>query len=88
MMYNAQYLPKNFEQRRLEKTILGHFPYNLNMRSRWAALIQDGRKNHESAYVNVNQQSQYTIRNFISKLALNWLTNLKGSIFFNRPFIR
>ena len=27
--------------------------------------------------VSVNQQSQYTIRNLISKLAPNWLTNVK-----------
>ena len=33
MMYNTQYLPKNFEQRKLEKTILRLFPYNLNVRS-------------------------------------------------------
>ena len=44
-MYNTQYLPENSEQRKLEKTILRHFPYNLNVHSRWAALIQDGRKN-------------------------------------------
>ena len=50
MMYNTGYLPENFEQRRLEKTIFRHFPYNLNMRSRSIALIQDGRKNHESTY--------------------------------------
>ena len=43
-MYNTRYLPENFEQRKLEKTLLQHFPYNLNARSRWAALIQDGRK--------------------------------------------
>ena len=28
--------PENFEQRRLDKTILRHFPYNLCVRSRWA----------------------------------------------------
>ena len=50
-MYNTQYLAENFEQCRLEKTILRYFPYNLNVRSRWAALIQDGRKSHESAYL-------------------------------------
>ena len=31
MMYNTQSLPENFEQRRLEKTILWHLPYNLNV---------------------------------------------------------
>ena len=36
--------PENFEQCRLQKTILQHFPYNLNMHSRWIALIQDGGK--------------------------------------------
>ena len=50
-MYNTQYLPENFEQRKLEKIILRHFPYNFNVRSRWAALIQNGRKNHESARI-------------------------------------
>ena len=50
MMYNTRYLPGNVEQHRLEKTILRHFPYNLNLRSRWTPLIQDGRKNHEGAY--------------------------------------
>ena len=44
MMYNTRYLPENFEQRRLEKSILRHFPYSLNVPSRWTALIQDGRK--------------------------------------------
>ena len=51
MMYNTRYLPENFEQCRLEKTILRQFPYNLNVRSSWNALIQDGRKYHEKAYV-------------------------------------
>ena len=50
MMYNARYLPENFEQCRLEKTILRHFPYNLNVIFSWIALIQDGGKNHETAY--------------------------------------
>ena len=44
MMYNTRHIPENFEQRRLEKTILRHFPYYLSVRSRWTALIQDGRK--------------------------------------------
>ena len=52
MMYNTRYLPENFEQRRLEKTALRHFPYNLNMRSRWIALIQDGRKKTMKAIYN------------------------------------
>ena len=49
MMYNTQYIPENFEQCRLEKTILWNFPYNLN----------DGlpsfkmAENHESAYFKV-----------------------------------
>ena len=50
MMYNTRYLPENFEQCRLEKTILQQFPYNLSVRSRWNALIQDGGKYHEKAY--------------------------------------
>ena len=50
MMYNTRYLPENFEQCRLEKTILRQFPYNLNVRSSWNALIQDGGKYHEKAY--------------------------------------
>ena len=51
MMYNTRYLPENFEQSRLEKTILRQFPYNLNVRSSWNALIQDSGKYHEKAYV-------------------------------------
>ena len=51
MMYNTRYLPENFEQCRLEKTILRQFPYNLSVRSSWNALIQDGGKYHEKAYV-------------------------------------
>ena len=50
MMYNTVYLPKHFEQCRLEKTILRQFSYNLNVRSNWNALIQDGGKYHENAY--------------------------------------
>ena len=50
MICITRYLPENFEQCRLEKTILRHFPYNLNVRSSWNALIQDGGKNHEKAY--------------------------------------
>ena len=49
-MYNTRYLPENFEQCRLEKTILRQFPYNLNVRSSWNALIEDGGKYHEKAY--------------------------------------
>ena len=49
IMYNTRYLPENFEQCGLEK-ILRHFPYNLNVRFRWIALIQNGGKNHEKAY--------------------------------------
>ena len=49
MVYGTQYLHENFEQRRLEKTVLRHFPYNLNVRSRYIALIQGDRKNHEGA---------------------------------------
>ena len=47
-MYIARYLPENFEQPRkaIEKTILRHFPYDLNVRSRWTVLIQDSRKYH------------------------------------------
>ena len=50
MMYNTRYLPENFEQCRLDKTILRQFPYNLNVRSSRNALIQDGGKYHERAY--------------------------------------
>ena len=53
MMYYTRYLPENFEQCRLEKTILRQFPYNLNVRSSWNALIQDGGKYHEKAYCQV-----------------------------------
>ena len=45
MMNNSRYLPENLEQCRLEETILLNFPYNLKVRSRWIALIQDGGKN-------------------------------------------
>ena len=41
-MYNNRYLPESFEQCGLEKTILRHFPYNLNLRSSWNSPIQDG----------------------------------------------
>ena len=41
-MHDALYLRENFEQCRLEKTILQHFPYNLNVHSSCIALIQDG----------------------------------------------
>ena len=50
MMYNTRYLPENFDQCRLEKTILRQFPYDLSVRSSWNALIQDGGKYHEKAY--------------------------------------
>ena len=40
-MYNTRYLPESFEQCGPEKTILGHFPYNVNLRPA-GALIQDG----------------------------------------------
>ena len=62
MMYNTRYLPENFEQCRLEKTILRQLPYNLNVRSSWNALIQDGGKYHEKAYyreVSDHIQSAY-----------------------------
>ena len=49
-MCNTQYLPESWEQGRLRKTILWHFPYNLNLRSRRLALIKDGGKNREKAY--------------------------------------
>ena len=49
-MYNTRYLPENFEQCRLEKTILRQFPYNLNVHFSWNALIQDGGKYHGKAY--------------------------------------
>ena len=52
-MYNTRYLPENFEQCRLDKTILRQFPYNLNVRSSRNALIQDGGKYHERAYIHV-----------------------------------
>ena len=57
MMYNTRYLPENFEQCRLDKTILRQFPYNLNVRSSWNALIQDGGKYHERAYSETYNQS-------------------------------
>ena len=41
-MYNTRYLPENFEQCGLEKTILRQFPYNLNVRSSKNDLVQDG----------------------------------------------
>ena len=42
MMNNTRYLPESFEQCGLEKTILRHFPYSLNLPSSWNAPIQDG----------------------------------------------
>ena len=45
MTHNTRYLPENFEQSRLEKTILRHSPCHLNVRSSWNALIQDGGQN-------------------------------------------
>ena len=42
MMYNTRYfIPESFEQCGLEKTILRHFPCNVNLRFS-GALIQDG----------------------------------------------
>ena len=41
-MYNTRHLPESFEQCGLEKAILRHFPYNLNLRSTWNAQIRDG----------------------------------------------
>ena len=46
----TRYLPENFEQKRLEKTIFQHFPYNLNVPSRWFALIQDGGKTRKGLW--------------------------------------
>ena len=43
-------IPENFELCRLEKTILRHIQFNLNVHPRWIALIQDGGQNHERAY--------------------------------------
>ena len=40
-MYNILYLPENFEQCRLEKTILWHFT-SIDVQSSWNALIQYG----------------------------------------------
>ena len=62
MMYNTRYLPENFDQCRLEKTILRQFPYNLSVRSSWNALIQDGGKYHEKAYVYYSRRSEIFIR--------------------------
>ena len=43
MMYSTRYLPENFEQCRLKKTISRHFPYNLNLFPDGSiALNQDG----------------------------------------------
>ena len=49
-MYNTPYLPEIFEQCRLEKTTLWHFPYDLNVHSGSNALFQNDGKNHEKAY--------------------------------------
>ena len=54
---NTRYLPENFKRCRLEKTILRHFPYDMNARSSWIALIQDGGKNGESAYSTQKHQN-------------------------------
>ena len=50
MIYNTRYLPENFEQCRLEKTILWHFPYDFNVHSSFNALIHNGGKHHGKAY--------------------------------------
>ena len=62
-MYNTRYLPENFDQCRLEKTILRQFPYNLSVRSSWNALIQDGGKYHEKAYWTRDWQFRWQICN-------------------------
>ena len=66
MMYNTRYLPENFDQCRLEKTILRQFPYNLSVRSSWNALIQDGGKYHEKAYA-IKRTSQKPIHFLFTK---------------------
>ena len=63
MMYNTRYLPENFDQCRLEKTILRQFPYDLSVRSSWNALIQDGGKYHEKAYVFEVERQNYRRHN-------------------------
>ena len=50
MMSYTRYLPENFEQCRLEETILRHFLFDFDVYSSFNALIQDGGKNHEKAY--------------------------------------
>ena len=47
MMYNIRYLSECFEQCGLEKTILRHFPYNLNLRSSWMPRLKMAVENHE-----------------------------------------
>ena len=45
-MYDAQYLPEDFEQWGLQQVILWHLLYDLNMRSSQFALIQECSKKH------------------------------------------
>ena len=59
-MFNTRYFPENIEQCRLEKTILRQFPYNLNVRSSWNALIQDGGKYHVKAYWQMLSYKKHT----------------------------
>ena len=54
-MYNTRYLPENFEQCRLEKTILQHFPYILNVRSRCMPSFKMAVKNHEKVYLQLSK---------------------------------
>ena len=74
MMYNTRYLPENFEQCRLEKTILRHFPHNLNGRPSWNALIQDGGKNHDKNGI-LKERHLYTV----------WIYLTTGRIAFQGP---
>ena len=58
MMYSTQYLPENFEQCRLEKTVLWYFPYNLSVCSRRNALIQDGGQKPRKGLFCITKLSQ------------------------------
>ena len=70
-MYNTRYLPENVEQCRLEKTILRHFPYNLNVRSRCIALIQDGGKNMKALIAKCARRLQQKTCSYETGLAID-----------------
>ena len=54
-MYDTRYSPENSKQWKFEKTILQHFPYYLNMRNKWFALIRDGNRTMKGLMLHRNR---------------------------------